>query len=148
MTMTLLMVTLAVVVALSVGLLATALHREKRRMHRQAGNLCAVCGYDLRATQGACSECGAPPDIQKQRNLSAPLDLVKLHRDWPISPIDPSPPEASELLTAVYVTSDQRVADLLAEQFGARGQWCSRSAESSEEVRPGMALQLRITTFS
>jgi hypothetical protein len=36
--------------------------RRIRREERQAGNLCLICGYDLRATPQRCPECGAVPD--------------------------------------------------------------------------------------
>ncbi|HEX8912707.1 MAG TPA: hypothetical protein VF796_10145 [Humisphaera sp.] len=33
--------------------------RRRRRAARRAAGLCAACGYDLRASSGRCSECGA-----------------------------------------------------------------------------------------
>ena len=38
-----------------------ALMRERSRARRRRDRICAVCGYDLRATPGRCPECGLVP---------------------------------------------------------------------------------------
>jgi hypothetical protein len=38
---------------------------DRRRQKRRRQGLCPVCGYDLRATQERCPECGAIPDKVK-----------------------------------------------------------------------------------
>ena len=59
--------TLAVV---TVAVIATRRSRLKRRKLR-AFDPCHRCGFDLRATTGACPECGAPrpvPPVAKPRD--------------------------------------------------------------------------------
>jgi hypothetical protein len=44
--------------------MSLGLYRRRKVQRRQMLGQCIVCGYDLRASSGACPECGAPVSMQ------------------------------------------------------------------------------------
>jgi hypothetical protein len=57
------LVTIALMSAylLPLGICCARVRAHRMRWDRAAANLCASCGYDLRATPDRCPECGAAP---------------------------------------------------------------------------------------
>jgi predicted RNA-binding Zn-ribbon protein involved in translation (DUF1610 family) len=52
---------------LPLGFWDAMMRARRRRWDREAANLCASCGYDLRATPHRCPECGAAPSAHARR---------------------------------------------------------------------------------
>jgi hypothetical protein len=47
---------------------------KRRRLRRARSNLCASCGYDLRATPDRCPECGTVPSATTDAPARSPAD--------------------------------------------------------------------------
>ncbi len=113
------------VIAISVFALVLSVRHELRRREGR-GRVCAAFGYDLRASPELCPECGMPVAGELIR---IPLRDQAFNREWPANRIAPRKPAPGERLAFVHAAASARQAEVLANQFRARGIWC--------EVRPG-----------
>jgi hypothetical protein len=108
----------AVIGSFILGILLSV-RREQQRMARKERRLCAVCGYDLRATPGRCPECGAvaTPGLP----LTPPLDIAALNREETGSAIKPRSPLPEEHPVLLYDTPNSMEATLLAANLLTKG---------------------------
>lgn len=95
---------------------------------------CPTCGYDLRASKRRCPECGTPIENSRPRH-------VPLRDDWPATAINPRSPAAGETPVVAYESKNSLEADLLQEQFQARGIECRLEREELPGVVYGGVYQ-------
>jgi len=115
-------------------------HRRLRAKERYEMRQCVSCGYDLRASDDRCPECGfsiQAPDLP----LTLRLDLSAMRNDWPSTPREARKPLADECRVEVYaaeayVSGEITSVDVLASQLEARGISTSVSASHSKTLDP------------
>ncbi|MDB5294515.1 MAG: hypothetical protein JWO31_498 [Phycisphaerales bacterium] len=78
--------------------------------------------------------------------MYASLDSGRMRTDWPVARVDPLRPAPDERLVTVYVTTNDRVAGLLARQLESRGVWCSVRAGTSIGSGSEVAVRYAATT--
>lgn len=112
--------------------------RESRRLkakERFERLQCVHCGYDLRASDQRCPECGFPiqaPDLP----LTMTLDLAALQTQWPTDHQETRIPRPDECRVDVYAGTEGEPIHLLAQQLQARGISARVSVSHSRRVDP------------
>jgi zinc-ribbon domain len=124
------------VLAATVGVIVMLVRRENRRMkanERWVAQKCVHCGYDLRASDQRCPECGfpiQPPELP----LTMALNRAALAQDRPAQGLEPRSPAADEFQVDVYASDEPMAVDLLARYLEARGIKTIVSTNHSESV--------------
>jgi hypothetical protein len=114
------------ITAIGIWLFYTSVQRD--RIRRQAGGRpCQKCGYDLRYSKERCPECGEP--IARRSS-----DYFPLRDEWPLSPISPRTPSPAESPVVIRSTTIAAEAQLILEQFNARGIACWITRQQSAHL--------------
>jgi hypothetical protein len=108
--------------------------RIRRVSKAQIIGRCPTCGYDLRASKRRCPGCGTPIENSRPRH-------VPLRDDWPATSISPRSPAPDETPVVAYESKNSLEADLLQEQFQARGIECRLDREEIPGVVYGGVYQ-------
>ena len=114
-------VNIIVVSVMLFGVVAVTVH-HRRSDRRRSGGLCERCGYDLRASDKRCPECGER--FYKLGEWRGELDPVNLEADWPTEEMKPRVPRADEEPVDVFRTRVPLEAVLLQEHLESRGMVC------------------------
>ena len=127
---------------------AKAFDAERRREQ----GLCPECGYDVRAGGDRCPECGADLRADPMADEGPPdpsrLDPQKLAHDWPVTAIEPVPPELGAELVPLHSTFNSPEAHLLQEQLLARGVWCRLEQKDQFAQAGAYAVRMSRLTLS
>jgi hypothetical protein len=118
-------VNILVVALMLLGIVAATVTHMRSERRRSAG-LCEKCGYDLRASDKRCPECGER--FYKLGEWRGELDPAKLELDWPTEEMKPRVPRADEEPVDVFRTRVPLEAVLLQEHFESRGMVCRAEA--------------------
>jgi len=110
-------------------------HRRLRAKERYEMRQCVSCGYDLRASDDRCPECGFPiqaPELP----LTMRLNSSAMKNEGLSEPMATRKPRADECRVDVYASGEIMSVDALAAQLEARGISTSISASHSKTLDP------------
>jgi hypothetical protein len=128
----------AVVMAVTAIIFWRIFLREQRQFQakeRFERRQCVSCGYDLRASDDSCPECGFPiqaPDLP----LTLELSVETMNNNWPEESIPPRKPRPDESRIEIYASENERAVHVLSLQLEARGMPSEISERRSRLLDP------------
>lgn len=119
--------------AIGLGVLIFRARDRGRRAQMRLENHCTACGYDLRASEDRCPECGKRVSERDPREGASPfvLDPKALRENWPADAIAVRIPGPHETPVAVHETGNSTEASLLSQHLESRGIRCKASSRES-----------------